>query len=77
MSSGSIAAAASPQSLEWIGRDVAVSDIARELSSLREATSLKVGGDWTFGTKVKVVGDVELETAAAERIPPGSVLEHD
>jgi UTP--glucose-1-phosphate uridylyltransferase len=45
--------------------------------SLREATSLKVGGDWTFGTKVKVVGDVELETAAAERIPPGSVLEHD
>jgi glucose-6-phosphate dehydrogenase assembly protein OpcA len=39
MSSGSIAAAASPKSLEWIGRDVAVSDIARELSSLREATS--------------------------------------
>jgi UTP--glucose-1-phosphate uridylyltransferase len=45
--------------------------------SLREATSLKVGGDWTFGTKVKVIGDVALETAAAERIPPGSVLEHD
>jgi UTP--glucose-1-phosphate uridylyltransferase len=45
--------------------------------SLREATSLKVGGDWTFGTKVKVIGEVALETAAAERIPPGSVLEHD
>src|SRR3954467_12331501 len=39
MSSASVAATASPQSLEWIGRDVAVSDIARELSSLREATS--------------------------------------
>ena len=30
--------------------------------SLREATSLKVSGDWTFGRKVKVVGDVALET---------------
>jgi UTP--glucose-1-phosphate uridylyltransferase len=45
--------------------------------SLREATSLKVAGDWTFGSKVKVVGDVSLETAAAQRIAPGSVLEHD
>jgi UTP--glucose-1-phosphate uridylyltransferase len=45
--------------------------------SLREATSLKVSGDWTFGTKVKVVGDVTLESGAAERVPPGSVLEHD
>jgi UTP--glucose-1-phosphate uridylyltransferase len=45
--------------------------------SLRESTSLKVAGDWTFGTLVKVIGDVSLETAAAERIPPGSVLEHD
>ncbi len=45
--------------------------------SLREATSLRVAGDWTFGTKVKVVGDVSLETAAADRIAPGSVLEHD
>jgi UTP--glucose-1-phosphate uridylyltransferase len=45
--------------------------------SLREATSLKVVGDWTFGTKVKVIGDVALETSAAERIPPGSVLGHD
>jgi UTP--glucose-1-phosphate uridylyltransferase len=45
--------------------------------SLREATSLKVSGDWTFGSKVQVVGDVSLETAAAERIAAGSVLEHD
>ena len=45
--------------------------------SLREASSLKVSGDWTFGAKVRVVGDVTLETAAAERIPAGSVLEHD
>ncbi|MBO0845281.1 MAG: UTP--glucose-1-phosphate uridylyltransferase [Nocardioides sp.] len=45
--------------------------------SLREATSLKISGDWTFGAKVKVVGDVSLETGAAERLAPGSVLEHD
>jgi UTP--glucose-1-phosphate uridylyltransferase len=45
--------------------------------SLREARSLKVSGDWTFGAKVKVVGDVTLETAAAERVETGSVLEHD
>jgi UTP--glucose-1-phosphate uridylyltransferase len=45
--------------------------------SLREATSLKVAGDWTFGAKIRVVGDVTLETGAAERVPPGSVLEHD
>jgi UTP--glucose-1-phosphate uridylyltransferase len=45
--------------------------------SLRQASSLKVSGDWTFGAKVKVVGDVTLETAAAERVETGSVLEHD
>jgi UTP--glucose-1-phosphate uridylyltransferase len=45
--------------------------------SLREAISLKVAGDWTFGSSVKVVGEVSLETAAAQRIAPGSVLEHD
>ena len=45
--------------------------------SLREATSLKVSGDWTFGRQVKVIGDVSLETAAADRVAPGSVLEHD
>jgi UTP--glucose-1-phosphate uridylyltransferase len=45
--------------------------------SLRDATALKVTGDWTFGGKVKVVGDVTLETGAAERVATGSVLEHD
>jgi UTP--glucose-1-phosphate uridylyltransferase len=45
--------------------------------SLREASSLKVTGDWTFGAKVKVIGDVALETRAAERVQTGSVLEHD
>jgi UTP--glucose-1-phosphate uridylyltransferase len=45
--------------------------------SLRGATSLTVTGDWTFGAKVTVVGDVTLETAAADRVETGSVLEHD
>jgi UTP--glucose-1-phosphate uridylyltransferase len=36
-----------------------------------------VSGDWTFGRKVKVVGDVALESPAAQRVEPGSVLEHD
>jgi UTP--glucose-1-phosphate uridylyltransferase len=45
--------------------------------SLRDASSLKVNGDWTFGARVKVVGDVTLQTAAAEHIAAGSVLEHD
>jgi UTP--glucose-1-phosphate uridylyltransferase len=45
--------------------------------SLREATSLKVQGDWTFGREVTVKGDVTLETSAAARVETGSVLEHD
>jgi UTP--glucose-1-phosphate uridylyltransferase len=45
--------------------------------SLHEASSLTVSGDWTFGAGVKVVGDVALETDAAERVATGSVLEHD
>ncbi|HEX3932152.1 MAG TPA: UTP--glucose-1-phosphate uridylyltransferase [Nocardioides sp.] len=45
--------------------------------SLREATALKVAGDWTFGAKVRVVGDVTLHTGAAERVETGSVLEHE
>ncbi len=45
--------------------------------SLREATSLTVQGDWTFGRGVKVEGEVTLETAAAARVETGSVLEHD
>jgi UTP--glucose-1-phosphate uridylyltransferase len=45
--------------------------------SLRQATALTVKGDWTFGGKVTVVGDVSLETGAAERVETGSVLTHD
>lgn len=45
--------------------------------SLRGATSLTVGGDWTFGAKVTVTGDVALRTDATEHVATGSVLEHD
>jgi UTP--glucose-1-phosphate uridylyltransferase len=45
--------------------------------SLRRARSLTVSGDWTFGSRVTVVGDVKLQTHAAERVAPGSVVEHD
>jgi UTP--glucose-1-phosphate uridylyltransferase len=45
--------------------------------SLRGATALKVKGDWTFGSKVRIVGDVTLETGAAERVESGSVVEHE
>lgn len=42
--------------------------------SLREAESLKVSGDWTFGKGVKVVGDVALASKAAQRVEGGTVL---
>ncbi len=43
--------------------------------SLRQATSLTVRGDWTFGADVVVVGDVELgDTGGSERIPAGTRL---
>jgi UTP--glucose-1-phosphate uridylyltransferase len=43
--------------------------------SLREATALRVEGDWTFGRGVRVVGDVSLEEKpGAQRIEPGKVL---
>jgi len=42
--------------------------------SLREATSLTVEGDWTFGRGVRVVGDVRLESGKAQRVAPGTVL---
>lgn len=41
--------------------------------SLREAVSLVVDGDWSFGENVKVVGDVKL-TGAHGRVESGSVL---
>jgi UTP--glucose-1-phosphate uridylyltransferase len=43
--------------------------------SLKEAESLTVHGDWTFGAGVKVVGAVELEDqGGAETIEDGAVL---
>ncbi|MFT3874118.1 MAG: UTP--glucose-1-phosphate uridylyltransferase [Nocardioides sp.] len=43
--------------------------------SLRNAASFRVGGDWTFGAGVKVVGDVDLKPGkTAQRVAPGTVL---
>jgi UTP--glucose-1-phosphate uridylyltransferase len=42
--------------------------------SMRKATSLTVEGDFTFGAHVQVVGDVELSTSSAKRVPPDTVL---
>lgn len=41
--------------------------------SMREATSLVVAGDWTFGSEVKVVGDAKLEDEHG-RVDDGTVL---
>ena len=45
--------------------------------SLREATSLVVDGDVTFGPGVRVVGDVAIKTPAAKRIDASAVLAAD
>jgi UTP--glucose-1-phosphate uridylyltransferase len=45
--------------------------------SMKKATKLTVAGDVTFGAHVQVVGDVELETGSAERIPDDTVLTAD
>jgi UTP--glucose-1-phosphate uridylyltransferase len=45
--------------------------------SMKKATSLTVDGDITFGAHVQVVGDVELRTSSAERIPDDTVLTAD
>ena len=46
--------------------------------SLREATSLTVEGDWTFGPGVAIKGDVSLDRpASAQRIPADAVLGAD
>ncbi len=43
--------------------------------SLVKASSLRVDGDWTFGARVSVVGDVALDRRdSAQRIAPGTVL---
>lgn len=44
--------------------------------SLREAGSLTVEGDWTFGKEVTVLGDVVLPASETPRqVPSGSVLD--
>ncbi len=42
--------------------------------SLREATSFTVAGDWTFGRGVRVVGDVALASASAQRVAGDTVI---
>ncbi|MEO5851019.1 MAG: UTP--glucose-1-phosphate uridylyltransferase [Nocardioides sp.] len=43
--------------------------------SLKDATALRVEGDWTFGRGVRIVGDVSIaERAGAQRIEPGKTL---
>jgi UTP--glucose-1-phosphate uridylyltransferase len=43
--------------------------------SLKKASSLRIEGDWTFGSGVQVVGDVELEAASAQRVAADTVLQ--
>ncbi len=45
--------------------------------SLREATSLTVDGDVTFGPGVRVVGDVSIKAPSAKRIEGSTVLAAD
>lgn len=45
--------------------------------SLREATQLTVDGDVTFGARVRVVGAVNVQAEAADRIADGTVLTAD
>jgi UTP--glucose-1-phosphate uridylyltransferase len=45
--------------------------------SMLKARSLRIEGDWTFGRGVQVVGDVELDGSAAQRVPPDAVLSGD
>ncbi len=46
--------------------------------SLKQARSLVVHGDWTFGEGVRVVGDVTLRAKDGRgRVPAGAVLEDE
>jgi UTP--glucose-1-phosphate uridylyltransferase len=44
---------------------------------LREATSLVIDGDVTFGHGVRVVGDVVIKAPSAKRIDASAVLAAD
>jgi UTP--glucose-1-phosphate uridylyltransferase len=45
--------------------------------SLKQARSLTVEGDWTFGKGVAVVGEANLRATSAQRLEPGAVLGDD
>ncbi len=45
--------------------------------SLKQASSLRIDGDWTFGHGVQVHGDVALESPSAQRVAADSVLDAD
>jgi UTP--glucose-1-phosphate uridylyltransferase len=45
--------------------------------SLKQARSLTVEGDWTFGKGVAVVGEASLRATSAQRLDPGTVLGDD
>jgi len=42
--------------------------------SMKEATSFRIDGDFTFGPGVRVVGEVALESGSAQRVDAGTVL---
>ena len=42
--------------------------------SMKEASSFRVEGDFTFGPGVRVVGEVTLESGSAQRVDAGTVL---
>ena len=47
--------------------------------SMKDATSVRISGDWTFEAGVRLHGDVELKTKkdSARRVPAGTVLGDD
>ena len=45
--------------------------------SMKEAESLTIDGDWTFGPGVVVKGEVALAASSAQRVAPGTVLASD
>ena len=46
-----------------------------EAPSLKDATALRVTGDWTFGRNVRIVGEATLsDTGTAQAVPEGTVL---
>ena len=50
---------------------------AEDVATASEASPVHLPVVGEIGAGVEVVGDVKLQTGAAERVAPGSVLEHD